>query len=140
MKNNYIKMVGNCISFIENNLKGKVTVEDVLNETYYSYPHFYRIFMDIVGESVTGYIRKRKLSCAAHDLIVEKKSIVDVALDYGFSSQQTFNRAFTNMFKYLRRNIVKKVCWMTSTSRLYLKYQAICRLYQFLFQLKSYRQ
>lgn len=58
MKNNYIKMVGNCILFIENTLKDKVSVEDVLKETYYSYPHFSRIFMDIVGESVTGYIRK----------------------------------------------------------------------------------
>lgn len=99
MKSNYIKMVGNCILFIESNLKNKVTVENVLRETYYSYPHFYRIFMDIVGESVTGYIRKRKLSCAAYDLIIGEKSIVDVALDYGFASQQMFNRAFTNMFQ-----------------------------------------
>lgn len=99
MKNNYIKMIGNCISFIENTLKDKVSVEDVLKETYYSYPHFSRIFMDIVGESVTGYIRKRKLSCAANDLILNKNSIVEIALNYGFSSQQTFNRAFTNMFQ-----------------------------------------
>lgn len=99
MKNNYIKIIVKCISFIENNLKNKVAVEDVLNEAYYSYPHFYRIFMNIVGESISGYIRKRKLSCAAYDLIADKKPIVNIALDYGFSSQQTFNRAFTNMFK-----------------------------------------
>lgn len=99
MKNNYIEMVCSCISFIERNLKDGVAVEDVINKTYYSYPHFYRIFMDIVGEPITGYIGKRRLSCAATDLIIDKKSIVDIALDNGFSSQQTFNRAFTNMFK-----------------------------------------
>lgn len=99
MKKNYINVVCSCVSFIEKNLKSKVAAEAVVNEAYYSYPHFYRIFMDIVGETITSYTRKRKLSCAANDLIVNQKPIVEIALDYGFSSQQTFNRAFTNMFK-----------------------------------------
>lgn len=98
MKVDYLKKIEQCIAYIENNLTHKVYIDDVLESTYYSYPHFHRIFMDFVGEPITTYIRKRKLSCAAEELINTKKSIIDIALDYNFSSQQTFNRAFTGYF------------------------------------------
>jgi AraC family transcriptional regulator len=98
MKIDYVKKIEQCITYIEDNLTQKVYIDDVLENTYYSYPHFHRIFMDIVGEPMTTYIRKRKLSCAAEKLINTKKSIVDIAFDYNFSSQQTFNRAFTGCF------------------------------------------
>ncbi len=98
MKIDYVKKIAQCIAYIEDNLTHKVYIADVLENTYYSYPHFHRIFMDFVGEPITSYIRKRKLSCAAEELINTKKTIVDIALDYNFSSQQTFNRAFTGCF------------------------------------------
>ncbi|WMJ87445.1 helix-turn-helix domain-containing protein [Anaerocolumna sp. MB42-C2] len=98
MKTDYLVKVEQCIAYIEAHLTHKVSVEDVLVNTYYSYPHFHRIFMDIVGEPISSYIRKRKLSCAAEELINTQKKIVDIAIDYNFSSQQTFNRAFTGYF------------------------------------------
>ena len=98
MKIDYVKKIEQCIAYIEENLTQKVYINDVLENTYYSYPHFCRIFMDIVGEPITSYIRKRKLSRAAEELINTPKKIVDIALDYNFSSQQTFNRAFTGYF------------------------------------------
>ena len=111
MKNDYLQKIEQCIVYIEANLKQKILIEDVLEHTYYSYPHFYRIFMDIVGDPMTFYIRKRKLSCTAIELINTQKSIVDIALDYNFSSQQTFNRAFTGYFgisplKYRERGVM----------------------------------
>ncbi len=98
MKIDYVKKIQQCITYIEENLNHKVSIDDVLENTYYSYPHFHRIFMDIVGEPITSYIRKRKLSRTAEELFHTQKSIVDIALDYNFSSQQTFNRAFTGYF------------------------------------------
>lgn len=98
MKIDYVEKIKHCIAYIEANLTKKVYIEDVLKNTYYSYPHFHRLFIDIVGESITSYIRKRKLSCAAEELVKTDKPIIDIALDYNFSSQQTFNRAFTAYF------------------------------------------
>ena len=98
MKIDYIEKIKQCITYLETNMTNKVSVEEVIENTYYSYPHFHRIFMDIVGETITSYIAKRKLSCAAEELITSEKPIVDIALDYNFSSQQTFNRAFTRYF------------------------------------------
>ncbi|WP_099205411.1 helix-turn-helix domain-containing protein [Scatolibacter rhodanostii] len=98
MKTNYIKIINDCIAYIEKNLKENITTEDILNKTYYSYPHFHRIFRDIIGESVSSYIRKRALSSAASDLFADDKTIIEIAMDYGYGSQQTFTRAFTSMF------------------------------------------
>jgi AraC family transcriptional regulator len=98
MKINYADEINMCIAYIEANLTHKLSIEEVLQNTYYSYIHFHRIFMDIVGESISSYIRKRKLSCAAEELVNTQKPIVDIALDYNFSSQQTFNRAFKEYF------------------------------------------
>jgi|GEM_PF-22633 len=98
MKINYLEKIEQCIAFIEKNLTKKVCIDDVLENIHYSYPHFHRIFMDIVGEPMTAYIRKRKLSRAAEELVNTNKPIADIALDYNFSSQQTFNRAFTAYF------------------------------------------
>jgi AraC family transcriptional regulator len=98
MKVDYVKKVLQCIAYIEENIKFKISIEDVLENTFYSYPHFHRIFIDLVGEPITSYIRKRRLSCAAEELINTHRPIVDIALDYNFSSQQNFNRAFTGYF------------------------------------------
>ncbi len=115
MNIDYVKRIEQCIAYIEDNLTKRVCIDDVLENTFYSYPHFHRIFMDFVGEPITSYIRKRKLSCAAEELINTQKEIVDIALDYNFSSQQTFNRAFTGFFgisplKYRKIGMLDDLC------------------------------
>lgn len=94
----YIDLVIKCAEYLEQNMKKSISIEEVAESTCYSYPHFYRIFSDMVGDSVSGYIRKRRLSCAAEELVKSDRSICNIAFAYGFSSQQTFNRAFTGMF------------------------------------------
>jgi AraC family transcriptional regulator len=76
MKIDYVKKIEQCIAYIEDNLTHKVYIDDILENTHYSYPHFHRIFMDIVGEPITSYIRKRKLSCAAEELINTKTQLL----------------------------------------------------------------
>lgn len=43
MKIDYIQKIELCIAYIEANLNHKVSIEDVLENTYYSYPHFHRL-------------------------------------------------------------------------------------------------
>ena len=52
---------------------------DAIPTTYTSDLYSF-IFMDIVGEPISAYIRKRKLSCAAKELINTNKTILDIAL------------------------------------------------------------
>lgn len=96
--NDYAKIQGT-IEFIEQNLKADINLAVVAESSGYSVPHFYRLFSAIVKLPVMEYIRKRKLSMAMRDIVLTKRRILDIALDYGFESHETFLRAFSLMYQ-----------------------------------------
>ena len=52
------------------------------------------------GDTLGGYIRNRRLYYAAKELLEDsKKSICDIALDYGYSEQSSFTRAFSSKYR-----------------------------------------
>lgn len=55
--------------------------------------HFQRMFALLAGVSLSEYVRRRRMSRAAADLQSGER-ILDVALNYGYSSPTAFNRAF----------------------------------------------
>ncbi|MCL1795853.1 MAG: helix-turn-helix domain-containing protein [Clostridia bacterium] len=55
---------------------------------------FQRIFIFVSGISISDYVRKRKLTLAARELINSDISVIDVAVKYGFNSHSSFTRAF----------------------------------------------
>lgn len=91
---NYIDQVEKAIIYIENNLHENIKVEEIAGAASYSYYHFHRIFQALVGESVGNYLRKRRITKAAYDLIYTDKRIIDIAMYYQFESQEAFTRAF----------------------------------------------
>jgi AraC-like DNA-binding protein len=54
-------------------------------------------FYNVAGETPSGYLRKRRLTEAARALL-GGASIADVALDFGYSSQDNFTTAFKAWF------------------------------------------
>lgn len=58
-----------------------------------------RIFSVIVGIPLSEYIRKRKLSCAAFDLMNSNIKVIDVAFKYGYENATSFSRAFFSFHK-----------------------------------------
>ena len=82
------------IDYIESNLKGNVSLEQISKVAGYSIPHFYRVFCAIVGCPVKEYVRKRKLSNAMFDIVTSKRRIIEIAFEYGFDSHETFTRSF----------------------------------------------
>ena len=60
------------------------------------YSEFYttRKFKEISGMQFRDYLRLRKLAFALKEVRDSDKSFLDIALDYGFSSNEAFTRAF----------------------------------------------
>jgi AraC-like DNA-binding protein len=97
MNNN--ESIEKSIEFIEDNLMERISLEDLAKRTFLSKYHYHRVFHELVGETVMEYVRKRRLTEAAKELVETNAKIVDVALKYQFSSQEAFSRAFKRMFK-----------------------------------------
>lgn len=95
-----LERVGRAIIFIEENLKSAILVKEIASSVYTSYYHFHRIFQALTGETIGGYVRKRRLARAADELVYSDRPIIDIAFDYRFESQETFSRAFKKQFGY----------------------------------------
>lgn len=94
---NLIEGINKVVEYMEEHLDGEIDFEQMNKITGYSTYHFQRLFMMITGVSVADYIRCRRLSKAAADLQGGDSKVLDVALKYGYSSPNSFNRAFKAM-------------------------------------------
>lgn len=93
---NYINELQKAIDYIEDNLENNINFEIVAKEVGMSAFYFHRIFSAVIGISPTTYIRNRRLTVAAQEISKNNKSILDIALKYGFESHEAFSRAFKN--------------------------------------------
>lgn len=94
----YLDGIQIAIDYIEDNLKNRILLKDISKIVGYSMYHFHRIFQSCVKESVTEYIRRRRLTKAAYDILYTNARIIDIALEYQFETHESFTRAFTKMF------------------------------------------
>lgn len=90
----YLKHIKVAIEYIESNLNEKLTVSSCAQACGYSDYYFLRIFKCVTGHTPMNYVRKRRLSEAAKELLDSRKSIIDIALKWGFDSAENFIRAF----------------------------------------------
>jgi len=74
-------------------------MEDVADRAGFSLFHFMRVFQSFTGYTLKGYIRERRLSEAAKELLHSKRKVQELASDYGFESSETFIRAFKKEFR-----------------------------------------
>ncbi len=95
---NYCENIQKSLDFIEQYLKDDIDINTVIRQSGFSTTHFYRIFQALIRETVKDYIRKRRLSEAAIDIVTSDKRIIDIAFDYCFNSQEVFTRAFAQLF------------------------------------------
>ncbi|WP_062047362.1 helix-turn-helix domain-containing protein [Bacillus sp. JCM 19034] len=87
------------ILYVEENLHEPLTLETIASKSNFSKYHFHRIFQSLIGMTVTEYIRLRRLANASSALLYTDERILDIALHYRFESQESFTRAFKEVYK-----------------------------------------
>ncbi|UOQ84393.1 AraC family transcriptional regulator [Gracilibacillus salinarum] len=85
------------IDYIECHLNEDLLMKDIAAVACMSKFHFQRMFLMLTGYTVSEYIRNRRLTKAAHELVHSKAKVMDVALNYGYESPESFTKAFRKM-------------------------------------------
>lgn len=85
--------------FIEQHWRENLTLEQIAAEVFMSPFHFQRIFKKETSETPKEYLTRLRIDGAVHMLRAHpEKSVFDVVMDCGFSSQSVFARAFHQRF------------------------------------------
>lgn len=97
------------LDYIEDHLQADVSLDTLAKQFCYSKYHLSKLFTNIVGISIHTYIQRRRLSEAAKLLIQSDLSIMELALCFGYETQQSFTKAFKEAYKctphaYRKRN------------------------------------
>lgn len=97
---NHYELIKDIIDYIEDNLRIELSIKELAKKVHISPYYFQRIFQAITGYTVNKYIRNRRLSEAATELMTTSKSILDIAVGLEYGSQEAFTRAFQTHYGY----------------------------------------
>lgn len=92
------KAVQQVLDWIEDNIMNDCTLLDMSRQIGYSPYYCSSRFHAITGKTIRSYVAGRKLSHAAIEIRDTHARILDIAVKYGFSSQEAFTRAFKTVF------------------------------------------
>lgn len=90
-----IQTIQGAIDYMEAHITEPITYADVAKSLYLSGFHFHRVFSMVAGITPAEYLRRRRLSLAGEALSAGGGKVLDVALQYGYDSPESFTKAFT---------------------------------------------
>jgi AraC family transcriptional regulator len=92
-----LEKMNGALTYIEENLTNDIDFKEVARLALCSEYHFKRMFSFLAGITLSEYIRRRRLTLAAFELTNSNLRIIDVAIKYGYSSPDSFTRAFQSL-------------------------------------------
>jgi len=85
------------LDYVEDNLAGEIDYKEAAKLACCSTYHFQRMFMVVMEITLSEYIRRRRLTLAATELISGNSKVIDIGMKYGYESPDAFTRAFRNL-------------------------------------------
>ena len=96
---NNMEILADAFEFIENNLQNDIRTQDIADACYCSKSVLEKIFKCVSSIGVHEYIIKRRMMLAARLITSDKNmSLLDIAIVCGYSTNESFSRAFKNVW------------------------------------------
>ncbi len=89
--------MNDALQYMEDHLQYEIDFAEVAKRAYCSEYHFKRMFSFLAGVPLSEYVRRRRLTLAAFELQNSDIKVIDVAVKYGYSSPDSFTKAFQQM-------------------------------------------
>ena len=113
----YAKRLETVLAYIDTHLDGDLSVKTLSGVANFSAFHFHRQFTGYVGIPVARYVQLMRLRRAAHRLSSGIGcSVLNVALDAGFESPESFSRAFRCAFGMSPSDFRRRPNWQVWSS------------------------
>jgi AraC family transcriptional regulator len=103
-----MKPTEHAIWLIESRLRENPRLDDIAAETGFSRYYLSRLFAEQTGKSFASYVRGRRLSEAAKELLSGAPDILSVAIGAGYGSHEAFTRAFSDHFSMTPEEMRKR--------------------------------
>lgn len=91
-------LIDKAIRFIQNNPKDNLSLQSIADNAGFSLTYFDAIFRQHTGYSPVEYSRIYKLTRSALELRRTPKTVLEIALDFGYASPESFTRAFKSFY------------------------------------------
>lgn len=91
----YLVRFAKVLAYVDANLEGDLSVEQLSGVAAFSKFHFHRQFAALFGVGVYEYVQLMRLKRAAFELAFrDGRTVLEIALDAGYESPESFARAF----------------------------------------------
>ncbi len=117
----WIESIQKAINYIEEHLHETITIEQIAQEVNASVFHFQRTFSILTDMSIADYIRRRRLTLAAQELINTDSKVIDIAYKYGYDSPEAFTKAFRKQHNVTPSEVRKQQGPLQSYNRLIIQ-------------------
>lgn len=89
-----LERLNEAMEYIEHRLDGHIDVAEAARIAMTSEYHLRRMFSALAGMPLSEYIRRRRLTVAGAEVLAGDRTLLDVAVRYGYASGEAFARAF----------------------------------------------
>ena len=96
---NKMELLTTALEYMESHLSSDIKTEDVARACYCSKAALEKLFRNLNHMSVHDYIIRRRMTLAARKLTEKPEAnVLEVALTYGYSTNESFSRAFKKVW------------------------------------------
>lgn len=117
----WVESIQKAINFIEEHLLDDLTMEQIAKVANSSVFHFQRTFAILTDMSIADYIRRRRLTLVAQELINNDNKIIDLSYKYGYDTPEAFTKAFRKQHGITPSDARKKLGNLQSYNRLVIQ-------------------
>ncbi|MBK3563330.1 MULTISPECIES: AraC family transcriptional regulator [unclassified Streptomyces] len=92
-----LERLNQALDHLEARLDREVDVAEAARIAAVSEYHFRRLFSALAGMPLPVYVRRRRMTLAAAEVLAGERTLLDVAVRYGYGSGEAFARAFRSV-------------------------------------------
>ncbi|GAA2388079.1 AraC family transcriptional regulator [Streptomyces glaucosporus] len=89
-----LERLNRAMEHIERNLDRQVDAAELARIALTSEYHLRRLFSALAGMGLSEYVRRRRLTVAGAEVLAGERTLLDIAVRYGYGSGEAFARAF----------------------------------------------